>query len=134
MGFAHRTSSSPTLLARALRRLARRLWPQPQHRRSLDVIHPTVDLALSYPRIREADTPNDDAGAPQQTAASAERTAGPAHRVLVVRACAPGRLVISGRMADVCAELNRLAAQQPCGTPSAMDKAMQQAAQRPLWA
>jgi hypothetical protein len=52
-----------------------------------------------------------EGGPPQQApAAGARRSARPATRPLRVVHSGHGRLVISGRLADVCAELDRLAA------------------------
>ena len=109
MGFAQPSSSSLARLAQATRRLSRRVLPHPRRsQRSLDLIHPTVELAPNYPRLRDTDALDGDG--PCQPRSPAARPAGPSGRVRVVRAGAPGRMVISGRMADVCAELNRLAA------------------------
>lgn len=60
------------------------------------------------------------ASAPQRRAPSVQRQAqAPARPLRVLRVVEPsapravaGRMVISGRMADVCAELDRLAAQE----------------------
>lgn len=55
-------------------------------------------------------------GLPQQMAVATVRVAPrPARRPLRVVCSAQGRMVISGRLADVCAELDRLAALEARG-------------------
>jgi hypothetical protein len=101
-----------------LQSLASRLMPvrRPHRRDPLD--HGESSAGLRYVAVRPACTTRSSSAAASATAAAA-----PARPLRVVRVVdrqgsqrTGGRVVISGRMADVCAELDRLAALETAET------------------
>ncbi|MGJ7526492.1 hypothetical protein [Variovorax sp. GB1P17] len=107
-----------------LQSLASRLMParRPHRRDPLD--HSESSAGLRYVAVRPACTTRSG-----NAAASATAAAAPARPLRVVRVVdrqgsqrTSNRVVISGRMADVCAELDRLAALETAETMSTVPR------------
>ncbi|RQO45967.1 hypothetical protein DBV14_23270 [Variovorax sp. KBW07] len=104
-----------------LQSLASRLMPVRRSHRRDPLDHGESSAGLRYVAVRPACTTRSGNGA-----ASATATAAPARPLRVVRVVdrqgsqrTSNRVVISGRMADVCAELDRLAALETAETMGA---------------
>ncbi|GAB1386737.1 hypothetical protein MASR1M59_18850 [Melaminivora sp.] len=113
MGFAlHRLISFAPLgrLTTPLRRImGRRPWQQPLPASGLQLVHPTV--ALSSNPAPDAPPHQGNPQCAHTSTLTSSDPPGPPRPVRVLRGQHSGCLVLAGRMADVCAELNRLAEQ-----------------------